>query len=176
MMQIATVRSQEIWLRGTPLFCRSVAGPALTPALALEYLDELSTDIESALVLDQEGRLAAATGEDDDRKERMREIVQALLDRAAEVTPDAGIDQLEVTTSEGSVFAVRGRSWTVAVVAGRKPLASLMFYDLRNVVSDLGNGEPGGSWAEPGGGGAAEGGSGADSGASGADEAGSTGP
>ena len=138
MMQIATVRSHEIWLRGTPLFCRSVAGPALTPALALDYLDELSTDIEAALVIDRGGKVAAATGDDDDRTERMREIVQALLDRAAQVSPDAGIDQLEVTTAEGSVFAVRGNSWTVAVVAGRKPLASLMFYDLRNVVSDLG--------------------------------------
>ncbi len=140
MMQIATVMSQEIWLRGTALFCRSVSGPALTPELALDYLDELSTDIEVALVLDSGGRLAAATGEDEDRKDRMATLVVEVLDRAAEAAPDAGVDQVEVTTAEGSVFAVRGTQWTVAVVAGRKPLASLMFYDLRNVVSDLGNG------------------------------------
>src|SRR4051794_3172456 len=138
MMQIATVRSQEIWLSGTPLFCRSVAGSALTPALALDYLDELSTDIEAAVVLDRDGRIAAATGEDDERKESMRELVVTLLDRAADAAPTSGVDQLEVTTAEGSVFAVRGRDWTVGVVAGRKPLSSLMFYDLRNVVSDLG--------------------------------------
>ena len=138
MMHTATVNSQEIWLSGTPLFCRSVAGSALTPALALDYLGELSTDIEDILVLDRDGRIAAATGDDDDRSERMREIFVALLDRAAEAIPDAGVDQLEVTTAEGSVFAVRGGGWTVGVVAGRKPLSSLMFYDLRNVVSDLG--------------------------------------
>jgi hypothetical protein len=137
-MQIATVRSHEIWLSGTPLFCRSLAGPALTPALALDYLDELSTDIEAAVVLDRNGGIAAATGDDEDRKERMRELFVALLDRAADAVPAAGIDQLEVTTAEGSVFAVRGSDWTVGVVAGRKPLSSLMFYDLRNVVSDLG--------------------------------------
>jgi hypothetical protein len=131
MMQITTVRSQEIWLRGTQLFCRSVAGSALTPDLALDYLDELSADIDAVVVLDREGRLAAATGDDDERKDRMRELVTALLDRA-------GADQLEVQTADGSVFAVRGSDWTVAVVAGRKPLSSLMFYDLRNVVSDLG--------------------------------------
>jgi hypothetical protein len=142
MMQIATVRSHEIWLRGTPLFCRSVAGPALTPALALDYLDELSTDIEAAVVLDAGNRLAAATGDDDERKERMRQLTIELLDNAARVVPESGIDQLEVTTSEGSVFAVRGKDWTVAVVAGRKPLSSLMFYDLRNVVADLGRTEP----------------------------------
>lgn len=141
MMQIATVRSQEIWLRGTPLFCRSVAGPALTPVLALDYLDELSTDIEAVVVLDRDGRVAAATGDDDERTDRMRELVVALLDRAADAAPGSGVDQLEVQTAEGSVFAVRGRDWTVAVVAGRKPLASLMFCDLRNVVSDLGEGD-----------------------------------
>jgi predicted regulator of Ras-like GTPase activity (Roadblock/LC7/MglB family) len=138
-MQIATVRSHEIWPRGTPLFCRAVAGSALTPALALAYLDELSTDIESVVVLDRDGRVAAATGEDDERNERMRELVAALLDSAAEAVH--GADQVEVTTAEGSVFAVRGSDWTVGVVAGRKPLASLMFYDLRNVVSDLGRAE-----------------------------------
>ncbi|HEY0631382.1 MAG TPA: roadblock/LC7 domain-containing protein [Thermoleophilaceae bacterium] len=115
-----------------------MAGPALTPALALDYLDELSTDIEAAVVLDRDGAVAAATGDDEDRKERMRELFVALLDRAADAVPAAGVDQLEVTTAEGSVFAVRGSDWTVGVVAGRKPLSSLMFYDLRNVVSDLG--------------------------------------
>jgi predicted regulator of Ras-like GTPase activity (Roadblock/LC7/MglB family) len=119
-----------------------VAGPALTPALALDYLDELSIDIEAAVVLDAGGRLAAATGDDDERKERMGRLAIELLDTAARVAPEAGVDQLEVTTSEGSVFAVRGSDWTVAVVAGRRPLSSLMFYDLRNVVADLGRTAP----------------------------------
>ena len=138
MMQTTTVRSHEIWLSGTPLFCRSVAGSALTPALALDYLGELSTDIEDIVVLDSGGRIAAATGDDAERSERMGELFTALLDRAADALPSAGVDQLEVTTAEGSVFAVRGNDWTVGVVAGRKPLSSLMFYDLRNVVTDLG--------------------------------------
>jgi hypothetical protein len=116
-----------------------VADPALTPALALDYLGELSIDIEEIVVLDREGRVAAVTGDDEERSERMRELFTAVLDRAAEALPDAGVDQLEVTTAEGSVFAVRGRDWTVGVVAGRKPLSSLMFYDLRNVVKDLGS-------------------------------------
>jgi hypothetical protein len=141
MMQMATVTSHEIWGRDTPLFCRSVAGSALTPALALDYLGELSTDIEATLVLDRAGNVQAATGDDDERKERMRGLVVELLDRAHDAAPDSGVDQVEVTTPEGSVFAVRGAEWTVAVVAGRKPLASLMFYDLRNVLSDLGKGE-----------------------------------
>jgi hypothetical protein len=109
-----------------------VSGPALTPDLALDYLGELSTDIRAALVLDGSGKVAAVTGDDRERAERMRELTNEMLDAA----PDG--NQVEVVTTEGSVFAVRGDSWTVAVVAGRHPLASLMFYDLRNVVRDLG--------------------------------------
>ena len=109
-----------------------MSGPALTPDLALDYLGELSTDIRGALVLDRDGQLAAVTGDDRDRGERMRKLATQMLDAAS------GGDQVEVVTTEGSVFAVRGESWTVAVVAGRAPLASLMFYDLRNVVRDLG--------------------------------------
>ena len=131
-MQIPTVAAQEIWPRVTPLFCREVSGPALTPDLALDYLGELSTDIRAALVVDSTGAVAAVTGDDRERGERMRDLAGQLLDAASEG------DQVEVVTTEGSVFAVRGDSWTVAVVAGRQPLASLMFYDLRNVVRDLG--------------------------------------
>ena len=109
-----------------------MSGPALTPDLALDYLGELSTDIRAVLVLDGAGKVAAVTGDDRDRGDRMRELATQLLDSAS------GGDQVEVVTTEGSVFAVRGESWTVAVVAGRQPLASLMFYDLRNVVRDLG--------------------------------------
>jgi predicted regulator of Ras-like GTPase activity (Roadblock/LC7/MglB family) len=110
--------------------------------LALDYLDELSIDIRAAVVLDKHGQVAAATWDDEDRVERMRALVGEVLERATQAAPGAGVDQVEVTTADGSVFAVRGSDWTVGVVAGRKPLASLMFYDLRNVVSDLGGGEP----------------------------------
>jgi hypothetical protein len=109
-----------------------VSGPALTPDLALDYLGELSTDIRAALVVDASGQVVAVTGDDRERGEKMRELAGAMLDAASDG------DQVEVVTTEGSVFAVRGESWTVAVVAGRQPLASLMFYDLRNVVRDLG--------------------------------------
>jgi hypothetical protein len=113
-----------------------VSGPVLTPDLALDYLGELSTDIRAAAVLDASGKLAAVTGGDEERGEQMCQLATELLDTAAET--GEGIDQVEAVTTDGSVFAVRGRSWTVAVVAGRQPLASLMFYDLRNVVRDLG--------------------------------------
>jgi hypothetical protein len=115
---------------------RAVSGPALNPDLALDYLGELSTDIRAAVVLDASGKLAAVTGGDEARGEQMCQLATELLDTAAEA--GEGVDQVEAVTTDGSVFAVRGKSWTVAVVAGKQPLASLMFYDLRNVVRDLG--------------------------------------
>ncbi len=114
----------------------TVPDPALTPDLALDYLGELSTDITAAVVVDSQGDVAAVTGDDRERGEKMRTLALELLDGAASAGDD--VDQVEVVTGAGSVFAVRGDSWTVAVVAGRQPLASLMFYDLRNVVRDLG--------------------------------------
>ena len=113
-----------------------MSAPALTPELALDYLGELSTDIRAAVVVDAKGDLAAVTGDDRERGEKMRTLALELLDSAAET--GEGVDQVEAVTGTGSVFAVRGDAWTVAVVGGRQPLASLMFYDLRNVVRDLG--------------------------------------
>jgi predicted regulator of Ras-like GTPase activity (Roadblock/LC7/MglB family) len=117
-----------------------VSGTALTPELALDYLGELTTDIRAAVIVDRAGKVAAASG-DPERGERMGSLAGELLDAAAAATPDDGIDQVEVVSSDGSVFAVRGDSWTVAVVAGSLPLSSLMFYDLRSVLRDLGGAE-----------------------------------
>ena len=144
MTQIATVTSHAIRDSGTPLFWPTrVAepGPALTPALALDYLDELSTDIRGAVLLDAGGGVAAAWRGDTDRAERMREPLLELLERAdAAAGESAPAAQVEVTTARGAVFCVRDERWTLAVVAGRFALLSLMFYDLRHVVDDLGAG------------------------------------
>ena len=116
-----------------------MAEPALTPALALDYLDELSVDIRGALVLDRDGEVAAAWRGDDERAQRMSQALAELLERADRAAEGSGsVSQLEVATARGDVFCVRGDAWTLAVVAGRFALSSLMFYDLRNVLSDLG--------------------------------------
>lgn len=109
-----------------------MADAAQTPQLALRYLAELSTDITASLLLDAGGRLAAASGREGDDGERARQLVLELFERAG---PDAA--QVEVTTAEGSVFAVREHGWTIAAVTGRFALPSLVFYDLRSVLADL---------------------------------------
>lgn len=115
--------------------------PALTPELALDYLDELSTDIHGAVLLDAGGAIAAAWRGDAERGERLREPVAELLRRADAFAGEAGpATQLEVTTQRGAVFCVREGSWTLAAVTGRFALSSLVFYDLSHVLRDL---EPG---------------------------------
>jgi hypothetical protein len=114
-----------------------MADAALTPELALRYLDELSTDIRAALLLDSEGAVAAASGPLADRSESAAELLRQLFERAEAASGGEPPAQIEATVPAGAVFAVRQGSWTVAAVTSRFALSSLMFYDLRSVLSDL---------------------------------------
>lgn len=113
----------------------TVSAPALTPELALEYLGQLSTDIKASAVASADGRTAAASrpGEPGDR---LRELTQRLFEQADAADP-APVTQVEVSTGDGAVYAVRDERWTICVVTGRFALSSLMFYDLRSVLGDL---------------------------------------
>jgi hypothetical protein len=108
---------------------------ALSPELALEYLAELSTDIKASVVMSADGRTAAASrpGEPGDR---LRELTQKLFEDADSADAQA-VTQVEVSTGDGAVYAVRDERWTIGVVTGRFALSSLMFYDLRRVLGDL---------------------------------------
>jgi hypothetical protein len=122
----------------------AVPDSTLTPELALRYLDELSTDIRAAVLLDSAGELAAAHAPDGDPPaDKLSRLAGQLFGHADEAGEGAHgfeppVTQLEITIDEGAVFAVRDAGWTIAVVAGRFALPSLMFYDLRAVLSDLG--------------------------------------
>ena len=116
--------------------------PARTPDLALTYLGELSTDIRAAVLLDDRGRLAAARPEAPAaRAEAMGELARELLARADEAAGEP-VAEVEATTADGAVFGVRGDGWALAVVAERPALSSLMRYDLRHVLADLGRPAP----------------------------------
>jgi hypothetical protein len=102
--------------------------PTLTPPLALDYLRELSADIRSGVVLDPGGALLA--GPED------------LGDAARDLLGAAGsAEEIHVTTPDGAVFAARSQRHALVVVCGRFALPSLIRYDLRLVLADLGGGE-----------------------------------
>jgi len=113
----------------------TVSAPALTPELALQYLGELSTDIKASVVVSADGRTAAAS-KPVEAGDQLRELTKQLFERADAVDSQT-VTQVEVSTGDGAVYAVRDERWTVGVVTGRFALSSLMFYDLRSVLGDL---------------------------------------
>jgi hypothetical protein len=98
--------------------------PALTPALALDYLRELSADIHTGVVLDPDLELLAGP-------ESMAEPARELLAAAGDAV------DLHVTTGDGAVFAARDEHHVIVIAAGRFALPSLARYDLRMVLADL---------------------------------------
>jgi hypothetical protein len=100
---------------------------ALTPALALDYLRELSADIEAGVILDADGALLAGT---DELAAPARDLVAA----AGEAT------EIHVAVADGAVFAVRDDRHAIVIATGRFVLPSLARYDLRMVLADLAGG------------------------------------
>lgn len=127
-----TVTIHEIRARDTAAILATMPDAVQTPELALQYLGQLSTDIHAAVILDRAGAVAASSGAAEDEGERIGRLVGELFTQAGE-----GVCQVQVTTGEGGVFALREHGWTIAVVTGRLALPSLTFFDLRSVVSDL---------------------------------------
>jgi hypothetical protein len=99
--------------------------PALTPALALDYLRELSADIRAGVVLDADGELLAGADE-------LAAPARDLLGAAGDAT------DVHVTTADGAVFAARDDRHAIVLACGRLALPSLARYDLRVVLGDLG--------------------------------------
>jgi uncharacterized membrane protein len=62
---------------------------------------------------------------------------EALADLAQQLLERAATDQVEVSTGAGIVYALRSGEWTLAVVAGRFALSSLVFFDMRQALQEL---------------------------------------
>lgn len=112
----------------------------LTPERAAERLCELSADVRTAVLLDAAGGLAAASEGDRDRARELGELARRLFEEVDRATRDWDTEppeQVEVQVPGGAVFASRTTRWTLAAVAKRGALASLMLYDLRAVLGEL---------------------------------------
>jgi hypothetical protein len=112
----------------------------LTPERAAERLSELSADVRAAVLLDAAGSLAGATGEDRSRARSLGELARRLFEEVDRATRDWDTEppeQIEVQTPAGAVFASRTPRWTIAAVAKRGALSSLMLYDLRALLGEL---------------------------------------
>jgi hypothetical protein len=108
-------------------------GAALTPALAVDYLRELSADIRAVAVLTPAGEPVACP---DELAGPARELLAA--------APDAA--EIEVATAGGVVHAARDEHHAIVAVCGRFALPALIRYDLKVVLAEL---APGGSERPP---------------------------
>jgi hypothetical protein len=96
----------------------------MSPERVLVQLREGSHEIRDGVVLDPAGRRLGGS--------------RTLVGAAAELLRQAGdAAEVEVGTGRGTVFAVRGPGATIAVVADRSALSSVMRYDLRMAAREL---------------------------------------
>jgi predicted regulator of Ras-like GTPase activity (Roadblock/LC7/MglB family) len=106
---------------------------------ALTDLTEISSQIRAAVLVGEDGSVAASTL-GDDRAGRVAEAAQGLLAAAERVRPqlgDGALTQLEVATLEGSVFVVRDGGWTIAATTSPEPTVGLVFYDLKSCLRSV---------------------------------------
>jgi len=118
---------------------------ALTPERTAERLCELSADARAAVLLDAAGSTAGAWGVADDRSRELGDLARGLfeaVDRAHRDIPGGPPEQVEAQVDGGTVYASRTPLWTLAVVARRAALSSLMLMDLRAVLGELEGGRP----------------------------------
>jgi hypothetical protein len=104
-------------------------------ARALTELTEISTQIETAVVLDREGTVLAATV-DDDRAGRLAGAALELF-RTADEKRERDLVQLDAALQGGSVFVVRDADRLIAATTAPEPTVGLVFYDLKSCLRAL---------------------------------------
>lgn len=98
--------------------------PALSPAIAVGYLAQLSADVRAVLVLDAKGGVMAGSH---DLAGAARDLFQSAGDAR----------EIEVRIPDGVVFGARSDTHAVVVVCGSFALSGLQRHDLRTVLGDL---------------------------------------
>jgi predicted regulator of Ras-like GTPase activity (Roadblock/LC7/MglB family) len=115
----------------------------MATAEALKDLTEISTQIESAVVLDREGTVLASTL-DDERAGRLAGSALELLRAAEEHKQEADgaeLVQLDVSLRGGSVFLVADGDRVITATTRAEPTVGLVFYDLKSCLRGLGEEE-----------------------------------
>jgi len=117
----------------------------LTPERAAERLCELSVDVRAAVLLDAAGSLASVSEDGQEDARALAELARRLFEEVDRATRDWETEppeQVEVQVLGGAVFASRTPRWTLAAVAKRAALSSLMLYDLKALLGELEGGTP----------------------------------
>lgn len=107
--------------------------PLKDPQEAVDYLREISPELRGCAILDNNGHVLAATGDADPWTDPARELLAA-----ADAAGGERAANVHVATGDGEVFAVRHGKLTAVAVAERFVLSSLMAFDLRAILRELG--------------------------------------
>jgi predicted regulator of Ras-like GTPase activity (Roadblock/LC7/MglB family) len=114
-------------------------------AQALADLTEISSQVNQVAILDRDGTLLAASARDPIRAERFVAALTPLLEEADRLARSRGLPeltQLEVSTLEGSVFAVRQDDRLIAATTRTDPTVGLIFYDLKHCLGAIDDATP----------------------------------
>jgi predicted regulator of Ras-like GTPase activity (Roadblock/LC7/MglB family) len=102
---------------------------------ALADLTEISSQIEAAVLFDDQGTVVGSTLSGAQAAEAFaRSAAELLENTAAFRSTDAHLTQLEASTQNGSVFVVRDGSRLIAATTGPSPTVGLVFYDLKSCL------------------------------------------
>ena len=111
----------------------------MDPQQALADLVEISTQIETAILIDPSGNVLASTLADDAQARDLAQTARRLLSEAdaARPDPDKEIVQLEAATRQGSVFIVRDDGRCAVATTATGATVGLVFYDLKSCLRSL---------------------------------------
>jgi predicted regulator of Ras-like GTPase activity (Roadblock/LC7/MglB family) len=109
----------------------------MNPEQALADLTEISSQIEAAVVFDEQGNVVGSTLDDASRAGQLATAARELLRTAEEVKPGSTLTQFEIATTEGSLFLVRDDQTSIAATTGGNPTVGLVFYDLKSTLRNL---------------------------------------
>ena len=138
--QAPTVTSHEIRDQATRLFCLAMGDPPRTPdpGSVPERLLELLPDVRAAVLMGEDGALASGTREGlADPSDELPGLVGELLQAVDAAANGSAVEELEAQTDRALVFAVRRAPWTLAAVARRSALPSLVRFDMRALLAEL---------------------------------------
>jgi predicted regulator of Ras-like GTPase activity (Roadblock/LC7/MglB family) len=131
---------------------------AMDAAQALADLTEISSQVTLVAILDRDGSILATTVRDAGGAERFVAPARKLLEQADRLALARGLpelSQLEASTLDGSVFAVRRDGRLIVATTRSDPTVGLIFYDLKHCLGSIDD-APAGAAADPPSDGAAE--------------------
>ena len=107
-------------------------------AQALAELTELSSQIESAVVLRADGAVLGSSLADSGAAEALARSALELVAAAFELSsPPQEVTRVEVELPEGALFVLREGAQTIAATIGPQPTAGLVAYDLRTCLQGI---------------------------------------